>query len=199
MALRIQLGIRQSWLCTACEQPLQAYLIDVDHIVPRCEGGSNSISNLQLLCTRCHRHKCGEENKSRAAHHKTLSEYSDEVLAEAFRHALNLQASKDPLDSMQEQECKLMDASVTLHRKRIRGKQPDNETLFDTLESKPKPSPERVGLVPPARVTMCMPHAKRTRTRQLADAENFTRHIANETEEMRAKRVSNSRNAEGTH
>jgi 5-methylcytosine-specific restriction protein A len=34
---------------------------DVDHIVPRAEGGTDSEENLQLLCKPCHASKSGRE------------------------------------------------------------------------------------------------------------------------------------------
>lgn len=33
----------------------------VDHIVPKCEGGSDDDDNLQSICTECHKAKTAEE------------------------------------------------------------------------------------------------------------------------------------------
>lgn len=29
-------------------------MFDIDHIIPRCEGGKNNVENLQVLCVWCH-------------------------------------------------------------------------------------------------------------------------------------------------
>ena len=42
-------------------------LFDVDHIVPRADGGSDEDSNLQVLCLHCHRVKTVRECRERAA------------------------------------------------------------------------------------------------------------------------------------
>ena len=34
---------------------------DVDHIVPRSEGGTNDASNLRVLCVECHRFKSADD------------------------------------------------------------------------------------------------------------------------------------------
>jgi HNH endonuclease len=36
--------------------------LDIDHIIPRKEGGSDDASNLQILCTRCHHSKTVHDN-----------------------------------------------------------------------------------------------------------------------------------------
>jgi len=42
------------------------HFLDVHHIVPRAEGGSNKAENLTTLCTRCHRHAHGRACEARA-------------------------------------------------------------------------------------------------------------------------------------
>jgi 5-methylcytosine-specific restriction protein A len=37
--------------------------LEVDHIVPRAEGGSDDRANLQVLCHRCHKMKTQGESK----------------------------------------------------------------------------------------------------------------------------------------
>jgi 5-methylcytosine-specific restriction endonuclease McrA len=39
--------------------------MQVDHIVPKSLGGSNSVNNIQILCSTCHREKTTEEAKRR--------------------------------------------------------------------------------------------------------------------------------------
>ena len=38
-----------------CEYCSDHYTLDVHHIIPRSEGGSNKQSNLVVLCSKCHR------------------------------------------------------------------------------------------------------------------------------------------------
>lgn len=46
----------QQWKCAHCGNMLDE-TYEADHIVPLCEGGDNSTSNLQALCPICHRKK----------------------------------------------------------------------------------------------------------------------------------------------
>jgi 5-methylcytosine-specific restriction endonuclease McrA len=51
-AQRFFLSQRQAGRCAICGFHL-AVNMHVDHIIPRAKGGSNAISNLQLVCARC--------------------------------------------------------------------------------------------------------------------------------------------------
>jgi predicted transcriptional regulator len=48
---------RQKYLCAACTCELQPNIAELDHIVPRADGGDDSASNLQWLCRGCNRAK----------------------------------------------------------------------------------------------------------------------------------------------
>jgi hypothetical protein len=59
-ARRIRLAHRAAWKCMWCSQPMRAELgfentCTVEHVIPRCEGGVNLISNLGSACARCNR------------------------------------------------------------------------------------------------------------------------------------------------
>jgi len=46
---------------------IRTSLWELDHIVPLIDGGSHELSNLQTLCTPCHKTKTAEESRARAA------------------------------------------------------------------------------------------------------------------------------------
>lgn len=64
---RLQCLRRARWLCQRCEA--QGRLVparQVDHIIPREEGGTHAQSNLQALCIPCHADKtAAEQGKER--------------------------------------------------------------------------------------------------------------------------------------
>src|SRR6476660_1455781 len=62
--LRWRVAAAQGFLCALCGETLGEE-IDVDHILPVCSGGSDSMSNLQVLHLRCHRRKTRFENGAR--------------------------------------------------------------------------------------------------------------------------------------
>ncbi|MFB5623289.1 MAG: HNH endonuclease [Nitrosopumilus sp.] len=45
--------VRDDYACVKCGHPAD----EVDHIVPKCIGGGDDLSNLQSLCHDCHRKK----------------------------------------------------------------------------------------------------------------------------------------------
>jgi hypothetical protein len=52
---------RKCLLCGAGPDQIQ---LQVDHIVPRSKGGSNELSNLQVLCATCNRGKSNRDDES---------------------------------------------------------------------------------------------------------------------------------------
>jgi len=64
-----QLG---SATCNHCHQWLPAPQIEVDHITPLANGGTDNPHNVQTLCIACHHTKTSQENQQRntgAQHH----------------------------------------------------------------------------------------------------------------------------------
>ena len=55
---------RDKHLCVACRAAGRAVIAtDVDHIIPRSAGGSEDDSNLQSLCSACHKAKTAREGR----------------------------------------------------------------------------------------------------------------------------------------
>lgn len=49
---------RNNYQCQSCHKiDLSAQKLQVDHIIPLAQGGSNDLSNLQTLCAKCNRQK----------------------------------------------------------------------------------------------------------------------------------------------
>ena len=56
------LGHIQQWTCRLCRNVLES-TAQIDHVVPLWCGGSNDVSNLQILCVSCHARKTQEESE----------------------------------------------------------------------------------------------------------------------------------------
>ena len=49
---------RNNYQCQSCQKiDLTAKILQIDHIIPLKQGGTNDISNLQTLCAKCNRQK----------------------------------------------------------------------------------------------------------------------------------------------
>ncbi|KIL36045.1 hypothetical protein SD71_10640 [Cohnella kolymensis] len=57
MAVRIRpiILLRDDFTCQECGQTQG--LLEIDHIVPIAQGGTNELNNLQVLCMPCNRRK----------------------------------------------------------------------------------------------------------------------------------------------
>ena len=55
-AQRIRLACSQDYKCNICKKLLPS-VWNADHIVPLHLGGSNDITNMQMLCALCHSNK----------------------------------------------------------------------------------------------------------------------------------------------
>lgn len=53
-AVREAVRVRDRDRCVNCRASGSSITLDVHHIVPRGQGGSDRMSNLALLCRRCH-------------------------------------------------------------------------------------------------------------------------------------------------
>ena len=54
---KTQLYGKQEGYCNGCGEHFQSRLLEVDHIIDKSAGGTDHISNLQLLCSHCNRVK----------------------------------------------------------------------------------------------------------------------------------------------
>jgi 5-methylcytosine-specific restriction endonuclease McrA len=63
--VRAQLTAAGYGTCNGCGDRLPATALQVDHVVPLADGGTDYRANLQLLCTPCHRVKTRGENVKR--------------------------------------------------------------------------------------------------------------------------------------
>ncbi len=54
---------RDQWTCCSCGRSTREYgvTLEVDHIVPRSLGGTDDLSNLQTLCSKCNVGKSNQD------------------------------------------------------------------------------------------------------------------------------------------
>lgn len=48
---------RDNYQCQSCGKKNTKSRLNIDHIIPLATGGSNDISNLQVLCSQCNQKK----------------------------------------------------------------------------------------------------------------------------------------------
>ena len=47
----------QQRLCCGCQYELPLHVLEIDHIIPKSEGGGDQAGNIQLLCPKCNKIK----------------------------------------------------------------------------------------------------------------------------------------------
>ncbi len=57
LSIRVSVLHRDGYKCVFCGRNAKQVELEVDHIVPFSQGGSNNFSNLQTLCFDCNRGK----------------------------------------------------------------------------------------------------------------------------------------------
>ena len=71
---RWNLAVRQEFKCAVCATTLTD-ACDNDHLIPLRDGGTNLVSNFQLLCLTCHRRKSLHEERCFAARQRGDSNF----------------------------------------------------------------------------------------------------------------------------
>lgn len=66
MATRQRVALEHGYLCASCGLIWRSHLDQIDHHVPREQGGSNDDANLRPLCDDCHKVKSKAEARVRA-------------------------------------------------------------------------------------------------------------------------------------
>ena len=47
----------QQRLCCGCQYELPLHVLEIDHVIPKSEGGGDQAGNIQLLCSKCNKIK----------------------------------------------------------------------------------------------------------------------------------------------
>lgn len=66
MAKRQRVALAHGYRCQGCNRVWLPHRDQIDHRIPREQGGSNDESNLQPLCDDCHKAKTAAEAKTRS-------------------------------------------------------------------------------------------------------------------------------------
>jgi 5-methylcytosine-specific restriction endonuclease McrA len=63
--LKWRLSKRDGECCNSCKLRMYPSELTIDHIEARFDGGSDDMTNKQLLCVKCHKKKTKRENLAR--------------------------------------------------------------------------------------------------------------------------------------
>ncbi|MBA3588291.1 HNH endonuclease signature motif containing protein [Methylibium sp.] len=65
MATRQRIALAHGYTCSGCGLMWRADRDQIDHTIPREQGGSNEDSNLKPMCDACHKAKTAREAAAR--------------------------------------------------------------------------------------------------------------------------------------
>lgn len=87
-SLRFEIFRRDAFTCQYCGRRPPNSVLEVDHILPICEGGDDDPSNLVTSCYDCNHGKGRKQLKPNAAPHDTDQDYleAEQRLAELERY-----------------------------------------------------------------------------------------------------------------
>jgi hypothetical protein len=108
--LRFEVFKRDHFTCQYCGKRPPDAVLEVDHVVPKCEGGPDTAENLTTACYACNRGKAGVSLGNVAP---ALDEL--EVLAgvqEMMERKINLERSIAVTSAKREAEQKALDAAL---------------------------------------------------------------------------------------
>lgn len=57
--VRFQVLVRDNYTCRYCGAHPPDTVLEIDHVIPRCKGGTNAMDNLATACWNCNRGKSG--------------------------------------------------------------------------------------------------------------------------------------------
>lgn len=66
METRQRVALAHGYRCVACGKLWRSHIDQIDHHIPRAQGGSNDDSNLRPMCIDCHKAKTAREIGERA-------------------------------------------------------------------------------------------------------------------------------------
>lgn len=106
--IRLALTKRDGYGCKECLIYHAGETLTIDHVIPISVGGSNVITNLQLLCRPCHEKKSAEEQRANGCNPSSKSEINLSILSkikkerkdareESKRKALGAVQDTDPI------------------------------------------------------------------------------------------------------
>ena len=95
---RNKLWKKQKGKCARCKKKLDPHNYHIDHKKPVALGGKTTLSNLQLLCPRCHMEKTAEDRRKIAERKKHRSREEDIFDIDIFGSSGRSRKPKDPFD-----------------------------------------------------------------------------------------------------
>ena len=91
--LKAELHIKQFGLCVICNEKLDDNFT-IDHIVPKSKGGSNYITNLQLVHLYCNRIKSNRIESAQTTRHRVKTYKNQVNLSKHFYHPPSKECKK---------------------------------------------------------------------------------------------------------